>query len=479
MFLSVGFATRDDFEGAWMTIEALIAYHDDYVDQIVVIDNSPENSKHAKLLSEHVKTTKKVKYVRDSGPPSSCVPKNRVFTESDCEFAANCDSHVLFKEGAVRAVHEFWKQASADTQDILTGPCWAGAATNRGMGTNQMLYEHEQYEQQGKLPDYQHMAAWRGGSLGVWVMDPRGFESDRPAYEIRKQGTGFFSMRRDAWVGFLPEMRGHGGNEAYLYEKVRATGGRAWCLPSAGWVHRFGRAAGAPYPLNWGDRVRNYVVGFRNLKRPDLEKGALAHFTKTCRGTVDIVLKALGPTPNHRAELCGKLELKEGGTCPEGIADAIRQLARPCMKTLELGSGYSTLVFERAGCTHVAFESDVKFAQRVQAKVTSKATRVVHAPLGENGAYFNAEPPSCFYEKDGYELVLVDGPLNVDGGAKRDGALEIIRKLAAPNAVIIVDDTHRPGDAALSKRIAEARGLARREYKEGQRKFDLLLPKLA
>lgn len=479
MHLSVGFATRDDFDGAWMTVEALIAYHDDYVDQVVVVDNSPENSRHAKLLSEHVKNVKKVKYVRDSEPPSSCLPKNRVFTESDCEFAANCDSHVLFQEGAIRAVSEFWHRAPADTRDILTGPCWAGASPNRGMGTNQVLYEHENYDEpNGKPLDYQFMAAWRGGGLGAWVMDSRGLAPDRPAYEIRKQGTGFFSMRRGAWVGFHPSFRGHGGNEAYLYEKVRKMGGRAWCLPAARWIHKFGRANGAPYPLNWEDRVRNYVTGFRDLGRPDLERGAIAHFTKICGGTVRAVLKKLGPTPDHRAELCAKIGGSNGGTGPEGIADAIRQLTRPCMRTLELGSGYSTLVFDRAGCTHVALEHDEKWAKNVQSKATSKATRVCHAPLGENGAYLNGDPPACFYEKDGYELVLVDGPPNLEGGDKRDGALSIIGHLAAERAIIIVDDTHRPGDAALSRRIAEARGLSPKSYKEGNRKFDVLVPTL-
>lgn len=479
MFLSVGFATRDDFDGAWMTVEGLIEYHDDYVDQIVIIDNSPEGSKHAKLLSEHVKSVKKVKYVRDDGPASSCLPKNRVFTESDCEFAANCDSHVLFKEGAIRAVREFWAAQPADTRDILTGPCWAGAASNRGMGTNQMLYEWEGYEPHGKPPDYQHMAAWRGGCLGVWVMDHRGKESDNPnPYEIRKHGTGFFSMRRDAWVGFHPEMRGHGGNEAYLYEKIRALGGRAWCLPRAGWIHKFGRAHGVPYTLSWNDRIRNYVIGFRELGRPDLERGAIAHLSKIAGSTAREAIKKLGPTPELRVDLCKKLGLENGNACPEGVADAIRQMSRPGMRTLELGSGYSTLVFDRAGCVHLALEHNEKYAHHVQSKATSKAVRVAHAPLNESGAYYDALTlPTAFYEREGYELILVDGPPNVEGGDRRDGALQIIHQLAATRATIIVDDTHRPGDAALSKRIAEARKLVTREYKVGNRKFDLLLPK--
>lgn len=479
-FLSVGFATRDDFDGAWMTVETLIEFHDDYVDQIVIVDNSPENSRHAKMLAEHVKTLKKVKYVRDSGPASSCVPKNKVFTESDCEFAANCDSHVVFKKGAIRAVREFWRGQAADTPDILTGPCWAGAANNRCMGTNQMLYEHEGYDPHGKPPDYQYMTAWRGGCCGVWVLDPRGRSPDMPPFKIRKHGTGFFSMRRDAWVGFMPTMTGHGGNEAYLYEKVRRNGGTAWCLPAAGWIHKFGRANGVPYALNWADRVSNYVNGFRDLDRPDLERGAIEHFKKVCAGTVRSFLKKHGETPNHREELCGRLGLQSGNAAPEGIADAIRQISRPGMATLELGSGYSTLVFERAGCTHLALEHNEKYAHHVQSKTNSKATRVMHAPLGESGAYFNGDPPACVYDKKGgYELVLVDGPPNVDGGDKRHGAVEILHRLAAVNATIIVDDTHRPGDAALSKMLAESRGLNSRSYKVGNRQFDVLVPKRA
>lgn len=475
MFFSVGFATRDDFEGAWMTLESLLLHHAETVDQIVIVDNSPKGSKHASLLSNHVKTVDKVKYVRGSDEPSSCLPKNQVFTESDCEFAACCDSHVIFSERSLRAVREFWQCAPSDTRDIVSGPCWVSAGRNRCMGTQQMIYQHEGYQVKAKPPDYQRMAAWRGGALGVWVNDDRARDPANDPFPIRQQGTGFFSMRRDAWVGFHPEMKGHGGNETYMYEKVRRAGGTAWCIPAAAWVHRFGRIQ-TPYAVNWHDRARNYIVGFRDLGRPDLETGVIEHLRSQCPSTVGETIERLGPTPNPRKEWCDALNIKSGGVCPEGIADAIRQLSRPGMLTLELGSGYSTTVFDQMKTDHTAVEHSRRWIDKVR-ELVSDRTRVVHYHL-DDAKRFPSDPPALLYPhgRDRYKLILIDGPPNLDGANHRHNAIPIIAKLADKNASIIVDDTHRPGDEALACQLADLRGLTRHQFSAGNRKFEVLTP---
>ncbi len=57
-------------------------------------------------------------------------------------------------------------------------------------------------------------------------------------------------------------MRGFGGEEGYLHEKVRQGGGRVLCHPDVRWAHRFTRPSGPPYRPTWEDRIRNYRLGW-------------------------------------------------------------------------------------------------------------------------------------------------------------------------------------------------------------------------
>ena len=79
------------------------------------------------------------------------------------------------------------------------------------------------------------------------------------------QGLGLFACRRAAWPGFNPDFRGFGGEEGYIHEKFRRAGGRTLCLPFLRWMHRFTRPLGIPYVNRWEDRLRNYLIGFREL----------------------------------------------------------------------------------------------------------------------------------------------------------------------------------------------------------------------
>jgi len=75
-----------------------------------------------------------------------------------------------------------------------------------------------------------------------------------------------FACRRDAWPGLNPQMRGQGGEEGYVHEKVRRGGGRAVCHPGVQWLHRFARPGGILYPTRWRDRAQEaanpYAVAF-------------------------------------------------------------------------------------------------------------------------------------------------------------------------------------------------------------------------
>jgi len=109
---------------------------------------------------------------------------------------------------------------------------------------------------------------WRNGFYGVWDFDSRGADAEGEPFDIPMQGLGLFVCRKDAWPGFNPRFRGFGGEEGYIHEKFRIRGNRTLCVPFLRWLHRFGRPLGVPYPNNWWDRIRNYLIGFHEVGLP-------------------------------------------------------------------------------------------------------------------------------------------------------------------------------------------------------------------
>jgi hypothetical protein len=79
------------------------------------------------------------------------------------------------------------------------------------------------------------------------------------------QGMGLFACRKDAWLGFNPRFVGFASEEGYIHEKYRQQGRRTLCLPFLRWIHRFARPNGVPYTNRYEDRLRNYIIGFREL----------------------------------------------------------------------------------------------------------------------------------------------------------------------------------------------------------------------
>jgi hypothetical protein len=101
--------------------------------------------------------------------------------------------------------------------------------------------------------------------------------SDLPteAFEIWGCGLGLFACRRDSWLRFNSDFYGFGGEEGYIHEKYRKAGRKVWCDPSKVWVHFFGSCGRQiPYPIPRWERVRNYLIGFEELKMDtsELEK---------------------------------------------------------------------------------------------------------------------------------------------------------------------------------------------------------------
>ena len=252
--LTVGMATYDDFDGAYFTIMSLRLYHPEAADRIsiLIVDNNPYGEV-AWALKRLPDAILGVRYVPVSDVRSTAV-KTRVFEEANSEWVLCVDSHVQFAPGALVKFLEF-ADTHPDCDDLLQGPLLDDSL-------NQVSTHWE--------------PRWGQGMPGVWATDPRGIDPGAPPFDIPLQGMGVFGCRKDAWLGFNPRFRGHGGEEGYIHHKFRAAGRRTLCLPFLRWTHRFERPNGVPYPVTFDDRLRNYLIGWDELGLP-LEP-VLEHF---------------------------------------------------------------------------------------------------------------------------------------------------------------------------------------------------------
>src|SRR6185436_7827777 len=210
--------------------------------EILVLDNHPE-APSAEPLSRLAEQIPNVRYVPETTVRSTAV-RDLLFRHAHGEIVLVLDSHVLLAPGALDALLAYFRSRPG-CRDLVQGPLLSADA--RGLtGTH-------------------WNPVWSEGMYGQWAVDPRGLDPAAEPFDIPMQGLGLFACRRDAWPGLSPRFRGFGGEEGYLHEKVRRTGGRTVCLPALRWLHRFDRPGGVPYRLSWDDRIRNYLIGWTEL----------------------------------------------------------------------------------------------------------------------------------------------------------------------------------------------------------------------
>jgi hypothetical protein len=248
--LTIGMATYDDYDGVYFTLQALRLYHAEVLADadLLVIDNHPDGPC-AEALKALEQTTPDYRYVPFTTKSGTAASKNQVFEECGSELVLCIDCHVFIVPGALKRLVAYF-DANPETRDLLQGP---------------LLYDDLNSISTHFQP------TWRGGMFGCWATDPAGVDPEGPPFDIPMQGMGLFSCRRAAWPGFNPLFRGFGGEEGYIHEKFRQLGARTLCLPFLRWMHRFRRPMGLPYVNRWADRVRNYMIGFRELGLPTTE----------------------------------------------------------------------------------------------------------------------------------------------------------------------------------------------------------------
>ena len=247
--LCIGMATYDDYDGVYFSVQAIRMYHPEVLEdtEIVVVDNNPSGpcAEPLRALEDHVACFRYVPY----DERTSTAVRDVVFREANADYVICIDCHVFLVPGAIKKLINHFEQ-HPDSDDLYHGP---------------MLYDN--------LTDIvTHMdPVWRDGMFGTWGTDEKGADPDAQPFEIPMHGAGLFACKKEAWLGFNPRFEGFGGEEGYIHEKFRQAGRKIYCLPFLRWMHRFNRPLGVPYPIRWEQRIKNYLIGAKELGKDTKE----------------------------------------------------------------------------------------------------------------------------------------------------------------------------------------------------------------
>lgn len=294
--LTVAMAAYDDFNGIFFSTQALRMYQDMRNVEIIVLDNNPDSAEGhtTKSYVESIQHNESIRYVPFKGSIGTTQTREHLFQLAEGDAVLVMDCHVLLQANAIYNLKKFYREASEQQRkDLYTGPLlmdglnfvmthfecewreqmwgvWA-AAWKSPTGDAVIFQEHEGKTQSRLLntsgPWKTLDIPWAGHESilmeqGYKVM---GMDSTDAPFEIPAQGLGLFSSTKEHWLGFNPDFRSFGGEECYIHEKYRQHGRKAMCLPFLKWNHRFGRPGGPKYPITVEGKMRNYIIGFKEL----------------------------------------------------------------------------------------------------------------------------------------------------------------------------------------------------------------------
>jgi glycosyltransferase involved in cell wall biosynthesis len=241
--LTIGMCCFDDYDGVYFSIQALRLYHQEIQKdiEILVVDNNP-TSKHGETVKHLMESIPNGTYFAFDDYQGTSI-KNLIFENAKTPYVLSMDSHVFFPPNVLKKLLDFYKKHQK-TNDLFQGP---------------LLYDNLRSISTHFEP------VWRDQMWGIWATDKHGIDPEGEPFEIPMQGTGVFTCRRKAWLGFNRLFRGFGGEEGYIHEKFRLAGHKTYCLPFLRWMHRFDRPDGVKFPLTWENKVRNYFIGHLEL----------------------------------------------------------------------------------------------------------------------------------------------------------------------------------------------------------------------
>lgn len=319
MMISICIPTYDDAVGLWWTVQnARLTFDKKFNYEIVVVDNNPSGSHSSHVSSfiqswvrssSDVKNAVYIPYGQAKGP---ALAKQHAIENATGDIVVVADSHVLFASPQWSLLV---KHLENNPKDIVSGallhddmrglsdhfaPQWRNQMFgywstfySKEEENHSVLYEgrydHETkstriYKYLGQM-NYELVSEEKTTNADEYFSKSgyvRHFDVASSSYEIPGIGLGFFACTKEYWPGFNPSFKGFGAEELYIHEKCRRNGGKAVIIPGLKWVHQFIRPYGVPYPLNINDRIRNYVLAFKELNWP--KEQIIKHF---CEGKND------------------------------------------------------------------------------------------------------------------------------------------------------------------------------------------------
>lgn len=260
-------ACHNDYDGVFFTIQAIRMNSDCSNIEFIVLDNDPSSKSGitTKKFIEHGVHGKYIPYTENT----STFVKYEIIKHVQTPYYLGIDCHVLLRQGAITELLSYFKY-NPDCKNIIQGP---------------LVYDDL------NITSTHFDPVWRDNMFGTWGSDAR--LNDGVPFEIPMNGMGLFACETKNFPKISDKFRGFGGEEWYIQEKFRQNGGKCVCLPQLGWVHRFDRPNGIPYPNILEDRFWNYYFGWMDLyknKDHPMVKSVVEHF----KGKIpDISMEAL------------------------------------------------------------------------------------------------------------------------------------------------------------------------------------------
>lgn len=253
LLLTVGMPTYGDFPGVFMSITSITTYHQEVLPyiEIVVVDNGYGDQRVAdhsrdteNLINNLQRNNIRARYIRYNQVIGTAAAKQKVVEEAAAPWTLLMDSHVILPAGTLSKVLDFVSNASNNDNNLYHGT---------------LLSETQQ-------PIATHFDdVWRGEMWGIWGLDHQGIYPNGKPFVIFASGLGLALFRTASWPNFHPSFKGFGGEEVYIHMKYRRQGGQVYCIPWLRWIHRFGRTGSSAPPATIIDKVRNYIIGHKDL----------------------------------------------------------------------------------------------------------------------------------------------------------------------------------------------------------------------
>jgi len=317
--LTIGMAHYSDFNGVYFTIQDIIkelVYNGrrDLLSQIefLIVENN-SSCPHANSVKRFANGSNGLVKVidLDENQGTSCT-RNKIIEEARTNFVLVMDCHVLLCP-TVKVIDQLLAFISYNekSEDLFTGPLvydamnnisthfndeWGGGMWGRwgfawkcvcdsfyfsvmnvdkkcsfvSLGTQERIKECGYCSRE--FPDLQYNS--HDNKLKQEGYNRCGFDPKEKPFEIFAQGLGLFLTRKNSWLKFNPNTTGFGGEECYIHEKYRQAGRKTMCLPFLKWLHRFDRPDGVKYALSTEDKLKNYILEFKEigLDLSDLKK---------------------------------------------------------------------------------------------------------------------------------------------------------------------------------------------------------------